>query len=75
MSITSLEFSDLEDFPEVALTNSCDSNEEDIIRVNAHALTWNELLVEMERRGLRAKGFFEDDAQVLHAKVDEEFDA
>ena len=51
-----------------------DDNETDIHKLDANSLTLKDLLQEMERRGLQPRGFFEDDAKVLQAELDEEHD-
>lgn len=50
-----------------------DDDEETIIhKLDASTLTLTELLNEMERRGLQARGFFADDAKVLQTVFDKE---
>lgn len=41
-------------------------------KLDASALTLNDLIHEMERRGLHPRGFFEDDAKILQAEFDTE---
>ena len=48
-------------------------DEENVVhKLDANSLTLNDLLHEMERRGLQPKGFFSDDAKVLQAELDRE---
>ena len=43
-------------------------------RLDANTLTLSELLLELERRGIQAKGFFSDDAQVLQVEFEKELE-
>uniref|UniRef100_A0A7R9VZE3 Tropomodulin n=1 Tax=Pseudictyota dubia TaxID=2749911 RepID=A0A7R9VZE3_9STRA len=49
-----------------------DDDEPLVHKLDANALTLNELVQELEKRGLQARGFFADDAKVLQEKFDEE---
>ena len=50
-----------------------DSDDESLVhKLDANALTLNELLQELEKRGLHARGFFADDAKVLQGELDRE---
>lgn len=40
--------------------------------IDANSLTLQDLLHEMERRGIHPKGFFDDDAKTLQASLDKE---
>ena len=42
--------------------------------LDANTLTLSELLLELERRGVQAKGFYSDDAQVLQAEFEKDLE-
>ena len=72
------EFEDLLDKNEKDVNDLLPNDlEEDTIvhKLDASALLLNDLLTEMERRGLHPRGFFEDDAKVLQAEFDKEHES
>mmetsp|Transcript_59229 Transcript_59229/g.87988 ORF Transcript_59229/g.87988 Transcript_59229/m.87988 type:complete len:414 (+) Transcript_59229:80-1321(+) len=73
------EFEDLlEDVTTDVYTTSMEDGDDDetvVHRLDANTLTLNELLTELERRGLQPRGFFADDAKILQIEFDEEHES
>ena len=63
-----------EDILENELNNleEADDSEPKISTIDANSLTLQDLLHEMERRGIHPRGFFDDDAKTLQASLDKE---
>lgn len=57
------------------INHDFDEEEAVVHKLNASALLLNDLLTEMENRGLQPRGFFEDDAKVLQAEFDKEHES
>ena len=66
------EFEDLEETASNSNNNNDIIDDEPITAMDALSMTQNELLQEMERRGLHASGFLNQNAMILQAEFDKE---
>lgn len=66
-----------EDSNEARKNNTLDIDDDILIvpKLDASALTLNDLLHEMEQRGLQPRGFFDDDAKLLQEELDKEYES